>query len=117
MQTTKNKALWLFVLHSLLFFLSLSGVLSKFAAQQDLFSFSFLALYGLELVILFVYAILWQQVLKHMSLTVAFSNKAVGMVWSMLWGVLLFQEVLTIKMVIGAAIVMVGVLLVVRSDG
>ena len=65
---------------------------------------------------LFVYTVVWQQILKHMELTVAFSNKSISMVWTMLWGVLLFNETITPTMIIGALIVVVGVFLVVTSD-
>lgn len=111
-----NKFLWIIILHVLVCFLSFSGVLSKFAAQQTFMSLPFIGLYICEIFILFVYALLWQQVLKHLPLTVAFCNKSVGMIWSMLWGVLLFKETLSLQMIIGAVIVLIGVLLVVRSE-
>lgn len=112
----KEKTKWLIILHGLLFFLSLGGILSKAAAQQTFLSWRFITLYAGEIIILFTYALLWQQILKHIPLTVAFCNKSTGMIWSMLWGVILFNEVITLKMIIGAAIVLVGVLLVVTSD-
>lgn len=112
----KGKYLWLLVLHALVLFLSLSGVLSKLASAQRFMSLPFIGIYAAELFVLFVYALLWQQVLKHLPLTVAFSNKAVGMIWSMLWGFLLFDETVTLQMVIGVLIVIVGVLLVVKAD-
>lgn len=112
----KSKYLWFLILHGLVFFLSLSGVLSKLASGQPFLSLPFIGLYAAEIFVLFVYAILWQQVLKHMPLTVAFSNKAVGTVWSMLWGYFLFNEVITVQMIIGAVIVLAGVLVVVTSD-
>lgn len=111
-----NKLLWFFILHILVFFMSLAGVLSKAASQQVFLSWPFLLLYAAEIFILFAYALLWQQVLKHIPLTVAFCNKSVGMIWSMLWGVFLFKETMTLQMIIGSAIVLVGVLLVVKSD-
>ena len=116
-KTTKKKYIWILILHALVLFLSFSGVLSKFASQQQFLSLPFIGIYAAEIFILFVYALLWQQVLKHLPLTVAFSNKAIGMVWSMLWGWLIFKEgTPTVQMVIGLVIVFVGVLLVVRSD-
>ncbi len=111
-----EKTKWILILQGLILFLSFGGVLSKAAAQQEFLSWQFVALYVGEIMILFTYALMWQQVLKHIPLTVAFSNKSVGTVWSMLWGMILFNEVITLKMIIGAAIVIVGVLLVVKSD-
>lgn len=111
-----NKALWILILHTLVCFLSFSGVLAKFAAKQTFMSLPFIGIYLAEIFILFIYALLWQQVLKHLPLTVAFCNKSVGMIWAMLWGFLIFKETITINMIIGAVIVLVGVLLVVRSE-
>ena len=86
------------------------------ASRTDFLSISFVFWYGLALINLFIYAIAWQQILKHLPLTVAFCNKSVGMIWSMIWGVLIFKETLTLQMIIGSVIVLIGVLLVVTSD-
>ncbi len=117
MADSKNKkAFWFLILHILVCFLSFGGVLSKLASAQTFLSLPFIGLYAGEIFILFVYALLWQQVLKHLPLTVAFCNKSVGMIWSMLWGVTIFNETISLQMYIGAAIVLVGVLIVVTSD-
>ena len=116
--TEKQKApLWvLILLHGGLLISSLSGVCSKKAALLAPFSRSFLFWYGLVLVSMFVYAVLWQQVLKRMDLTTAYANKPVGLIWGMVWGVLLFQETITIRMILGAAVIFAGIYLVVTSD-
>ena len=57
-----------------------------------------------------------KQILKKFSLTTAFINKAITIVWGMLWGVLFFKEQITVNMIIGAIIVFIGVSLVVISD-
>ncbi len=115
-QDKKTKFLWIFILHLLLLFNSLSGVLSKLASAEEFFSPMFILIYAGEIAVLFVYALAWQQVLKHLPLTVAFSNKSLAMIWSMLWGVFLFEETITPVMIIGAVIVLVGVILVVTSN-
>jgi drug/metabolite transporter (DMT)-like permease len=94
---------------------SLGGIASKTAATQQFLSFGFFFYYGLVLLILFVYAILWQQILKKMPLTTAFSNKSITVILGMLWGALFFQEQITLKMIIGAAIIMFGIYLVVTD--
>lgn len=62
------------------------------------------------------YAIGWQQILKRMPLTVAFANKAITVVWGMLWGFLLFGEEITWQMVVGAIVVITGVVIYSYSD-
>ena len=103
------------MLHLLLFAFSFCGVFSKLASQNDFLSWKFLVFYGISILILGIYAILWQQVLKHFSLTTAFFNKAVTIIWGMLWGVLFFKEVITWNMLVGSIIVLIGVGLVVKD--
>ena len=103
-------------LHVLLFLLSFSGVFSKLAAQNEFLSIKFCVFYGISIVILGIYAIFWQQILKKFSLTTAFINKAIIIVWGIIWGVLIFNEELKINMIIGAIIVFIGIYLVVISD-
>ena len=117
-KTVKQKTpVWvLLLLHGGLLLSSLSGVCSKKAALSEPFSFGFILWYGLVLVSMFVYAVLWQQVLKRMDLTTAYANKPVGLIWGMVWGALLFQETITLRMIIGAAVIFAGIFLVVTSE-
>ena len=105
-----------FLLHFLLLLTSLGGICSKLAGREKLLSPKFILLYAGLLLILFIYAIGWQQIIKRLPLTTAYSNKAVGLVWGVLWGTLLFHETVTPRMALGAVIVLAGVLMVVRAD-
>ena len=58
-----------------------------------------------------VYAIGWQQIIKHMPLSTAYPNKAVTVAWGIVWGAVLFDEKITFFKVIGALIVIAGVVL------
>ena len=71
---------WFLILHISLVVNSLAGTASKMAGKQKFLSLPFLFYYGLVLVITFLFALVWQQVLKHMSLTFAFTNKPITMV-------------------------------------
>lgn len=75
----------------------------------------FCLFYGLMLLNLAVYAVLWQQILKRFPLTVAFANKAVVIVWGILWGALVFHETITWRMIVGAVVIIIGVLVVVTD--
>ncbi len=103
-------------LHLLLLFYSLSSVLSKLAAAQPFLSFQFFLCYGGMFVILVLYALGWQQILKRLPLTVAFANKAVTLVWSMVFGALLFHEQIRLNQVIGCALAVIGVVLFVQPE-
>ena len=103
-------------LHILLFIYSLGAICSKLAGEQAFLSFKFILFYGLVLANLFLYAIIWQQILKKMSLVTAYANKAITVVWGMLWGILLFKEKITVWNIIGAIIIIIGIVLVVTDD-
>jgi multidrug transporter EmrE-like cation transporter len=103
-------------LHLLLVFYSLSSVLSKLAAAESFLSFRFCLYYGGMFVILVVYALGWQQILKRLPLTVAFANKAVTLVWSIVFGALLFHETIRLTQLIGCALAVVGVILFVQPE-
>ncbi len=104
-------------LHLLLAVYSLSDVCSKTAAGAPFMSFRFLFFYGCVLGLLGVYAIGWQQVIRRLPLTVAFANRAVTVVWGIVWGVLFFQEQVSPMRLAGAALIMAGVVLFARADG
>ena len=104
-------------LHLLLAVYSLSDVCSKTAAGAPFMSFRFLFFYGCVLGLLGVYAIGWQQVIRRLPLTVAFANRAVTVVWGIVWGVLFFREQVSPLRLVGAALIMAGVVLFARADG
>lgn len=106
----------LLALHLLLALYSISGVLSKLAANQPFMSMGFVLCYGGSLLILAVYALGWQQIIKRMSLIAAYANRAVTLIWGIVWGALFFGESVTTLKVVGALIVLSGVVLFVFSD-
>lgn len=101
----------LVALHVMLAVYSLSSVCAKLAAGFDFMSLGFIACYGGMIALLGVYAIGWQQVIKRLPLTYAYANKAVTVLWGIVWGVILFQERVSPLKIIGALIVLVGVVL------
>ena len=103
-------------LHIIIFLFSFTAVFSKLAAAQDFLSGWFILFYALSISVLFIYALAWQQIIKHIPLTTAFCNKGVGIIWGMLWGFLFFQETVSWNMILGAAIVICGVIMVVKAD-
>lgn len=110
MEKKINKTpLVLLFLHLLLLVYSTSGVFSKLASGYSIDSIWFYIWYSGTLGILFIYAIGWQQIIKRIPLTLAFANKAVTVVWGMVWGMLLFGESINAGMIAGAILVIVGI--------
>ena len=88
---------------------TLSTVAAKFASnQEEVFSIGFIVCYGIEIFILGIYAILWQQIIKKFEISVAYANRAMALLWSILWALVFFHEEITIKNVIGVIIVIIG---------
>lgn len=115
-QSQFNKVKYLIFLHILIAVYSLSAVCSKIAAQNQFLSLWWIFWYALVILNLGVYAIVWQQIIKHLPLTTAYANKAIGIVWGILWGIIIFGEQIKWNMIVGAVIVIAGVILVVKSD-
>ena len=115
---SSKKSIFL-MLHISLLFSSLSGVCSKMASRYtgNIFSLEFIFWFGLVFVIMFGYAIIWQQILKRMPLTVAYANRPVTLIWGIIWGSLIFGEKVTWNMIVGAAVIFVGIYLVTGEDG
>ena len=111
----KRWGIYLF-LQALMLLFSLSTVCAKLAAGYPLLSWGFIFYYGMVIVILGLYAVLWQQVVKRMPLTSAYTGKAVTVVWGMVWGVLIFKEQLSLIQWLGAAVIMAGVVLYALAD-
>ncbi len=112
----KNFRIYLF-LHLFLMLYSTGGIISKLAAGKDFLSLPFILLYGVEVLILAFYAVGWQQFIKRMPLSVAYANKAVTVVWGCVWGILVFQEHLTVGKLLGGLLVLIGVALYGHADG
>ena len=113
----RSKFSTLFALHLMLMLYSMSEICSKKAAGENFLSVRFCLYYGTVILLLGVYAIGWQQVIKRIPLTTAFANKAVTVVWGLVWGALFFREAVTPGKLLGAALVIAGVILFERADG
>ena len=113
----RSKFSTLFALHLMLMLYSMSEICSKKEAGESFLSVRFCLYYGTVILLLGVYAIGWQQVIKRIPLTTAFANKAVTVVWGLVWGALFFREAVTPGKLLGAVLVIAGVILFERADG
>lgn len=111
-----SKAKYLIILHIILALFSVGGIFSKLAAGEEALSMRWIMYYGAVLFILFIYAIAWQQIIKKMPIVTAYANKAVMVIWGIVWGLIFFKEAITVPKIIGAVIIIAGVYLVVTGD-
>ncbi len=112
----KSKIGSMLFLHITFVIYSLASVFSKKAGSEEVFSLRFLCFYGMVLFILMLYAVLWQQNLKHLPLVTAYANKAVTVIWGMVWGILLWKEKVSLNNVLGAIIIMFGVAMIATEE-
>lgn len=115
----KKRIQWkdLLMLQSVFFIYSISSVVSKFASGKNLLSFEFILFYGLDVMILGIYALLWQQVIKKFELSIAYANKAITLLWALVWGMVLFHEQITPGKVAGIVLVMIGIFILNSGEG
>jgi drug/metabolite transporter (DMT)-like permease len=116
-QQSKTKTGYFLLLQLSVFVYSFSMVAARKASENDFLSGRYIFFLGLEIVILGIYAVLWQQVIKRFQLSVAYINKSVTLLWSMLWNYLIFSQGITVKKVIGVLIVMAGVIVMNLGEG
>lgn len=103
-------------LHAILILYSIGGICSKKAAAETFFNANFFFYYILLLLILAVYAFGWQQIIKVLPLSMAFANKSITVIWSLVWGVLLFNEKITFEKLLGISFIVIGIVLFTYED-
>lgn len=90
-----------------------SGVFGKLATDGHTFlSAEFLLFLFLDIFVLGIYALLWQQALKHFDLHVAYANRSMATVWALLWAAMIFREQITVMNLVGTVCILTGTLLV-----
>lgn len=116
MKCKKTLLIQILAIQAIVAIYSFSTVVAKFASRQSFLSWQFITLYVIEIGILGVYAILWQQMIKKFPISVAYANQAIGLLWTLLFAVIFFQERITIQNVIGVIIVIAGTMIVNSED-
>ncbi len=111
-----KKLVDLFKIQVLIVFMSAISLLSKLVSNYEFLSVKFNLIYFLILFCFLMYAYCWQRILKSNSLFFAYSNRAMLPVYSLMWGVLIFSEKITLSNIIGIALIIIGILVVFSDD-
>lgn len=93
-----------------------TGIFTKLASRESALTLRFVLLYSGAILIMFVYALLWQQFLKRLPLSTAYAHRCLSSIWSILIGRILFMEHISINQIIGSLLLLVGVYLIVTGD-
>ncbi len=100
------------ILQAIIVIYTISSVAAKFAGMQELLSIRFFLFCGLDAFILGIYAILWQQMIKKFDLSIAYTNRAMTLLWAVIWAVLIFREHITVQNICGVLLVIIGTIIV-----
>ena len=112
----KKKILPLIGLQLSVMLYAFTGYFTKMAARESFLSLRWCMFYGGMIMILGIYAILWQQFLKLFPLSTCYASRAMASVWTMLIAFIAFRETITWNMILGALVIITGVYLVVTAD-
>ncbi len=114
----KKKIRWIdiLVLQGAVLLFSGASILSKLASGETFLSTEYLIYFIAEIGVLGVYAIIWQQLLKRFELSVAYANKAMVLLWYMLWYLVVFKEKITIMNIVGVALAILGIYFINKKE-
>ncbi len=114
MKTPRNTPYCL--MYASFFIYSLSGIFSKQASKYEIFSIQYILYFCGIILILCIYALLWQQVLKKVPLSIAMANKPIVLIFSFIWAIVLFKEAISVKTLIGGIFICLGVFVIGKTD-
>lgn len=106
----------LLLLHLNILLFSFTGIFSKLCAgsvtENGVLDERTLLYAVLMLVNCGVYAVFWQQSLKHFDVNIAYAHRSVYNIWSLLWSVVIFGEKITVGNVLGTLLIIFGILVI-----
>ena len=101
-----------FVLLALAFMIySSTGVFSKQASFHEFLSQGYILNFGMVVITMGLYAVIWQFILGKIPLSQAYLFKSLTVVFSLLFAYILFGEYITLKNVIGSLVIIVGIVI------
>lgn len=92
------------------------AVCNKYASMHEFMSMQYILGIVAAVVVLGIYAIAWQQILKRISLTDAYMFKGTSLIFVLLFSVLIFQESITWTNLLGVVVIIIGTLLYADAD-
>lgn len=90
---------------------SISSIFMKLASMQNIFVYKSL-LFGVSLFLLGIFSILWQKLLSTVNLNKAYYFKGTTILWGLIFGILVFNEKISINMIVGSVICLFGVVVI-----
>ena len=92
-----------------------TAIFTKMASRYGFLSWNYILWVLGAVMVMGVYALLWQQVIVRMPISTAYMFKGTSLIFVLLFSVLLFGEAITLNNVIGAVIIIAGIILFAKA--
>ena len=92
-----------------------TSICTKMASRQEMLSWPYLFWIAGAIGVMGVYALLWQQVIVRMPISTAYMFKGTSLIFVLMFSVLLFGEAITLNNVIGAMVIIAGIILFAKA--
>lgn len=92
------------------------SIFTKYASQSEFMSWGYLWAVAGAMGMIGLYAVLWQQLLKRIELSLAYMFKGTSIVFVMLLAHMIFGELITWNNIVGAIIIISGIVLFAHSS-
>lgn len=92
-----------------------TSICTKMASRQEMLSWPYLLWIAGAIGVMGVYAILWQQIIVRMPISIAYMFKGTSLVFVLLFSTLFFGEAITLNNIIGAVIIIIGIILFAKA--
>lgn len=89
---------------------------TKYASQQEFGSVAYCFGLAGAIGVMGAYAVCWQQILKRVELSTAYMFKGTSLIFVMLLAWILFSEQITLNNIIGACVIVIGIVLYAKTD-
>ena len=91
-------------------------ILNRMASIYAPLSLGYILLLSISVIVLAIYAISWQQIIKRMPISDAYMFKGTSIVFVLLLSSLIFGEIITWQNVVGSIIIIFGIALFAKAD-
>lgn len=115
-QTYKTLAAYIVLILAIAIY-SIVGILTRSAAMYPFLSWQYILFVAGAVGVIGLYAILWQQIIQRMDISLAYMFKGLGVVFALLICHYVFGEIITLKNIVGAVIIIAGITLFAWADG
>lgn len=91
-------------------------ILNRMASTYVPLSLGYILLLSISVIVLAIYALSWQQIIKKMPISDAYMFKGTSIVFVLLLSAWLFEEIITWQNIVGSIIIILGIALFAKAE-